>query len=531
MKIILTEKQLEFLVKKLNNNKILKESYNQDTIITEASKKKILMDKVGLNEENAEYLEKVCGSLSVWMANKLIDLQLKNMRSWIGFDESELTKEEAIKRLNSNNIRNYYGQTVTEIMDWIRIGLNGNVSEYKNLTIPELQIEANDWHKSLGVGNGDINYKEKGNIVLDFRNGSDEGFYWINTGTNICDEESKRMGHCGKTLNNSTIWSLRKDKKIKNGYTINNSVVTAAIGVNDGLIWQMKGPKNSKPKKEFYKYIIPLLYFTDENGYVIKGFTDGYNSRYDFQIRDLELSEIKELYQNRPDLFDNYKTKRLLVDLGIVDKSVIDDSFIVRISPDNLGRYFKGGNLWGPKTAYFKKMITEPRVFWDNWGYYNPEDLMSEIDEKNLKLIIKMLSDQNEVNLRDIPIDELLEYDNGNVEDCIRYAANKVDSDAYSEYLYRVLKSTLETFGKVISINSEGVEIEVSVDIFDDIENVYIQNYMETCEYDPECVFIKLVYQGNIELPEPIFDENWNNSNFDTRDFNKSLLDNLQEYL
>jgi len=33
MKIILTENQLEFLVKKLNNNKILKESYNQDTII------------------------------------------------------------------------------------------------------------------------------------------------------------------------------------------------------------------------------------------------------------------------------------------------------------------------------------------------------------------------------------------------------------------------------------------------------------------------------------------------------------------
>jgi hypothetical protein len=51
------------------------------------------------------------------------------------------------------------------------------------------------------------------------------------------------------------------------------------------------------------------------------------------------------------------------------------------------------------------------------------------------------------------------------------------------------------------------------------------------CNEDPECVFIEAIYQGDLELPEPRFDENWYNHNFDTRDFNEALSDNLYEYL
>lgn len=44
-------------------------------VITEASKKKILTDKLGFNDENAEILDKLCGPLSVWMAKKLMEVQ------------------------------------------------------------------------------------------------------------------------------------------------------------------------------------------------------------------------------------------------------------------------------------------------------------------------------------------------------------------------------------------------------------------------------------------------------------------------
>jgi hypothetical protein len=508
------------------DNKSLKES-----IITEASKKDILINKIGINEDNANYLVSVCGSLAVWMANKVIDYQLYSMRSWIGFDENELTREVAIDRLNSGNIVNYYGQVITEIMDWIRVGLNGDVGEYKNSDIRGLKWEAEMWHNSLGVSGGDVNYKEKGEIVLDFRNESDEGFYWVNKGTNDCSEESKRMGHCGRTNSSNTIWSLRSNKKLKDGYYINTSHVTAAIGNNDGYVWQMKGQKNSKPKKEYHKYILPLFSLTGEDDYLIKGFGREYNTRNDFQIGDLDISEIKELYQKRPDLFNNYKTKRLLVDLGIVDKADINDSFTVFITPEVLKNYLKNDRKWSTHTTFYQEILTNPWDFWNNWEYYDPEDLMSDVDEKNLEGIIKILSNQNDKDLRGTPIDELLEYDNDNVGDAIRYAANRVDGDAYGDYLYNELKRALETFGKVIEMNDNGVEIEVSMDIFDNIDNEYMRHYMEVCDEDPECVFGEAIYEGEFELPEPRFDENWYNHNFDKRYFNEMLSDNLYEYL
>jgi len=111
-------------------------------LINEASKKKVLMDKVGLSEENADFLDKSCGSLAVWMANKIIEYQINAMKSWVGFKDEEVTKEKALEKINSADMRNWYGSGVTEIMDWVRIGLNGNVSEYKNLSLMELVEES-----------------------------------------------------------------------------------------------------------------------------------------------------------------------------------------------------------------------------------------------------------------------------------------------------------------------------------------------------------------------------------------------------
>jgi hypothetical protein len=503
-----------------------------ESVITEVSKKKTLIDKVGLSEENAEQLERVCGSLSVWMANKVIDYQMKTMRSWIGFDEDELTKERAIEKINSGNMMNFYGSLVTEIMDWIRIGLNGDVNEYKNLSLMELGEESKRWHNSLGVNGGDINYIEKGDIVLDFRDSNDEGYYWVNTGTNDCNEESRRMGHCGRTNRGNTIWSLRSVKKLKDTYTMNNSVVTAAIGDNDGYVWQMKGPKNSKPKKELHKYIIPLFYLKSENGYLIKGFGREYNSKNDFQIGDLDNSEIKELYQNRPDLFNDYKTKKLLIDLGVIDKDELLTSFIINIEPHQLRNFLGNDRKWGKDTTFYEQILIEPWDFWNNWEYYDPEDLIGDVNDVNIEDIKKILSKESGEDLRDTPIDELLEYDGfENVGDALRRAANTVDGDAYVDYLYGCLKSALETYGKVLEMNTEGIELEVDISLIDDIDDEALSVFMERCDDDIECAFMEAIYEGYIDIPKPSFSDDWYNSNFDERYFNEMLSDNLSEYL
>ena len=82
-------------------------------IITEASKKKILMDKIGFNEDNADLLDKLCGPLSVWMGNKIIDVYI----DYIGRDASPENKNSiAIKYINDNALVYRERGTISSIM-------------------------------------------------------------------------------------------------------------------------------------------------------------------------------------------------------------------------------------------------------------------------------------------------------------------------------------------------------------------------------------------------------------------------------
>ena len=154
-------------------------------LITEASKKDILINKLGLNKEDAEYLDKVCGQLSVIIANKLIDRYGDN--------------KTALRYFSEFGIKRLYSGDITSIMDWIRVGLNGNLTAYKNLTFDELKNKSEEWHDSLQIGQGEINYVENHPIAVDFRKEDGTGFYWTDLETNESDEECDRMGHCGRT--------------------------------------------------------------------------------------------------------------------------------------------------------------------------------------------------------------------------------------------------------------------------------------------------------------------------------------------
>jgi len=136
-------------------------------LILEASKKDILIQKIGLNERNAEFLSNLCGPLSVFMANKLIDnVMVADPRT------EKLSREDTIDELNSDYTLQTFRQTITSIMDWIRVGLNGNVKPYQNLSYKELHQQSKKWHDELQVGDSTIDYKEEHPVVVDFRNKS-----------------------------------------------------------------------------------------------------------------------------------------------------------------------------------------------------------------------------------------------------------------------------------------------------------------------------------------------------------------------
>jgi hypothetical protein len=530
-------------------------------LISEASKIKVLTDKIGLNERNAEVLDRLCGPLSVWMANKWIDynMQLMSRIENQSFTSSvpsrggekvqqKFTKQDVVKSFNSTNFFNSSSviQSITSVMDYIRVGLNGNASPIKDLDIEKIIDKSEEWHKSLEIGKGEINYVEPhtNDILIDNRDENGIGFYWVDLNTNSSDQECNRMGHCGRTQGGNTIWSLRETKKVPGTkYTLNKSHLTAAVG-NDGILYQLKGPKNSKPKEEYHNLITPIFYISDDDGYIINGFGSEYASNMDFKLTDLPDNTIKSLYQDRPDLFNTRSLKRKLVDMGVIEAPEINWFVEVEIDADRLDNYVNGdwtvrkskrktpsGGEYTVSIGIFETILAgETWDLWDNYDADWKSALEYEVDEKNEKkiweLVKKMAGEEFDEDLSLRPAIE--EYDGDNeIRRAISSAVNEAESSEYQNYLYKTLKDCLEEYGEVLKMDDTGVKLRVDVSNFiDSVGEDYLDDYMENCNDDIKCLFEELVGQGDITRPKFYVDDRWYPS-INTNEFNEILSDRL----
>jgi hypothetical protein len=253
MKIIITESQFGILTE------------NKATIDN-------LVKIAKLSQSDAELLYSVAGKLSMWLAKKIKD---KRIRPKI--------------------------EKITGIIDWIKTGLNGNVQNIKNVDFDELVNMQDRWHKSLKAKDYDFEYFDENIPVLDFRDDSGLGYYWVKLKTNPCTEEAERMGHCGRS-GKGDLYSLRVNElKGQTGKVNNKSLVTASI--KDGVVYQMKGRFNKKPSEEYYDYIIKLLLKKNtDRDYMIKSFSAEYDSKEDFKIMDLDFSKYVGFFKTRIDL-------------------------------------------------------------------------------------------------------------------------------------------------------------------------------------------------------------------------------------
>jgi len=502
-------------------------------LLVEANKRDVLITKLGLSEKNADVISKICGPFSVFIANKIIDIVQKQI---IKDRNRDFTRQETVEYLNGGYTIQTSKTQLTTIMDWVRTGLNGNVKPYQNLTYDQLVQAAKKWHDELGVGNGEINYVEENEILLDYRDDG-IGFYWVDLNTNTSDEECDRMGHCGRTSSDNTIYSLREVKRFNEKYTINKSHLTAAIGNRDGIVYQMKGPKNSKPQEKFFPYIIDLL-LKDEN---IKGFGFEYNSNDDFSLGDLPEDKIKEIYSQKPILFDNRKGKRILQKIGVLpNRSTEDMVFELQIDPAYISRYvdgdwtvrkYKDSSGRQRETGMFETLLSGD--YWDlfegNGGDW--ESAMYYIDEENTKIIwdlIRSITNPDEIEGMSLN-DVINEFDkNYEIRNSLGNAISSAESDSYYIYYKKALQNALEEYGEVTKLNDEGAII--IIDLQKVIENHGINeddldSYFERCGDRYECVFDE-VMGDYYDKPDFSIDERW------TPDVNEDYFNEiLNDYL
>jgi hypothetical protein len=263
------------------------------SLILEASAKDVLVNKLKLSDEAADFFVERCGKLAVIMVNKIIKSEKETLDT---LDMNDVfTSAESLNK----TYRRYYTK-LASIMDWIKIGLNGNLGEHKNDNFETLFNESVKWHNELGVGDGEYNYDEENDVILDFRDSDGIGFYWVDLSTSRCTEEQKRMGHCASTRGD-TLYSLRETKRINDKFTLSKSHLTAAIekGYNGDKILQLKGQKNSKPAEKYHKYIVELLISYEIN---IIGFGSEYDSASDFKLTDLGEESLKVIIEEKPEL-------------------------------------------------------------------------------------------------------------------------------------------------------------------------------------------------------------------------------------
>lgn len=482
------------------------------------------MGKIGFSEENADLLDKLCGPLSVWMGKKMMEYQQQFSASW---DDVAKQGQELIDQMNSNRFIQKQRIKIQSVMDWIRVGLNGNVKEYQNLPFDELYSKSKEWHDSLEVGQGDINYKENNLIILDFRDENGNGFYWADLDTQNSPEECDRMGHCGRS-SYGYLYSLRQVVPINNKFKLNKSVLTAAIS-EDGVLYQLKGVKNSKPKDEYHQYILPLFYAIGEpepgEGYLIQSFGTEYASEQDFKLSDLPEETIKDLYQNRPELFSSRTMQRLLGKMGIVEYKPLPTTFTLEIRPDDFHSYIDGGtyntytNREGVKTRvsiFVEIMEGDAFSLWNQDGY---EDLGSyfqyTIDkptEEKLWAIVRDFAQRDGVELdENLDLEDAIKEvdDDWEIRNAIGSAINDADADDYVNHLQKEIESALEFYGNVFEFNDTGAKIQVDlsnlVNIEDDrIDEIFEDNLNRDGSYNLEGVLDELLSED--ELSKPIFD-------------------------
>ena len=518
-------------------------------IISEASKKKILMDKIGFSEDNADLLDQLCGPLSVWMAKKMMDVQQNNSRS---YGNPPKQGQELIDQMNSNGILRMSRSKIQSIMDWIRVGLNGNLGENKVLDFFMLLGLSTQWHENLEVGQGDINYKEENPTILDFTDENGNGFYWADLNTKNSEAECKRMGHCGRS-SYGYLYSLRQNIPINNKYKLNKSVLTAAIG-EDGILYQLKGVKNSKPKDEYHKYILPLFFVLggggEQDDYLIQGFGSEYASDQDFKLSDLPEETIKTLYEDRPDLFSSRPMQRLLGQMGIIEVEPLPTGFSLEISPEDFEDYIDGGwdNTYTNRTTGTKRRVS---IFteimsgdaWELWGHHDNEDIGSyfqyTIDtptEEKLWGIVRRMAERDGVELdEDLDLEEAINEvdDDWEIRNAIGSAINDADADDYVNYLQKQVETALETYGNVYEFNDTGAKIQVDLKDLVDIDNqevdeIFENNMDRNGQYNLDGVLRELISEDYIDKPTFDFDDRWYPSP-DDRYVNENVNDRLSD--
>jgi hypothetical protein len=217
-----------------------------------ARAKEVITKKIGLSEENADFLTAQSEKFAIWLADSIVKAQMNI--------SNDLTKKQAVEFLNNNpNTLKGLRQRIRGILDWLESPITPK-QNLRELSFIQAEEKSKKWHDELSISGGDIDYNEpKENIILKTYPTNEFGktYYWVMLPSNTCTLESSRMGHCGQSSYSDNLISFRSTYTNINGEEMNDSHIT--IGYGDGLFYQVKGKQNKKPLEKYFPYIFDFI--------------------------------------------------------------------------------------------------------------------------------------------------------------------------------------------------------------------------------------------------------------------------------
>jgi len=271
-----------------------------ESLLNEADKRQAIVNSFGFNQEWADEFHRLSDKLSIWIADTYIKKIISDNAKLIvpGTDPKETT----VRILNSTNPNesNHWNQWVDTykskyeyILHWIRAPRREALN-IRELTLDSAYAMAEEWHENLEISK-ENNFKEDGDVFIDYRNSDGVGYYWVHLHSGYCSKEADRMGHCARSSNGELI-SFRKINEFGEG----ESYLTVDYRPG-GVIGDFHRHGNNKPTARFHKQIVDFLINTK---FPVTNLTrDGVHRYHDnFMLTDLSPADLKTVRDNNASL-------------------------------------------------------------------------------------------------------------------------------------------------------------------------------------------------------------------------------------
>jgi hypothetical protein len=292
---------------RLDVRKIIKETLQaeQERIDKKVATKQKIVNKLGVSEEIADWAFELNPKLPFWVVDTL---KKKHKQEMEGRNDKETLDEyyqtlttgyqdffDLVKETNRppiNPKQLSYDEAIdlvnnySHIRQWVE-NPNTDYVDLKRLTWDEALETAERWHEGL-VPTKVYNINKNSEIIPGSK-AMGSGYYWALTKSNYSEESRHAMGHCG-TANKRDQWLLHLRKE-------EEEFITADWHPTEKFVIQFKGKQNTRPKKEYHKYIYWLL----KNFDIEKLRTlDGFSPMTNFQLGDLEPEKAVEIFYGKP---------------------------------------------------------------------------------------------------------------------------------------------------------------------------------------------------------------------------------------